>query len=330
MEPAPADISRIVEYSRDRWAMARMPLALLFCLTGLAFVVYVEPRPPGAGVPTVFGLLMAAAAVVALAIYAFERMFEGRTMATRLLAAALVVLAVMVLVWNVPADFFHPGLWTKLPTNLFGWMLIAGGIGWITHALYRHLRPARPVLMLSPAGIAFHATWLRDLFIPWHEVRGVEALETMPASGIPYRYQDLTVVVISQEFYEAHILPKRGFMMGPGRELAEWLVDRYHHGGWDQVFWPKESPKESPKGSSMQMVLHHELFSIPPKQVREPVEARWKAFRNERPSSLPVARPIPGSREIYGAWSIDGSLWQAITFLVPLIGIIAILVDSTG
>ena len=325
MEPAAAEISRIVEYSRDQWTMARVPLALLFCLTGLAFVVYVEPRPPGAGVPTVFGLLMASAVVVALATYALERMFQGRTMATRLLAAALVILAVMALLWNAPAGFFHPGRWTKLPTNLFGWMLVAGGIGWFTHALYRHLRPARPVLMLSPAGIAFHAAWLRDHFIPWHEVRGVEALETMPASGIPYRYQDLTVVVISREFYETYILPKRGFLMGPGRELVELLLSRHHFGGWDEVFWPKGSAM----GSSMQMVLHHELFSIPPKQVREPVEARWKAFRNERPSSLPVARSIPGSREIYGAWSIDGSLWQAIQFLVPLIGIIAILVGST-
>ena len=79
----------------------------------------------------------------------------------------------------------------------------------------------------------------------------------------------------------------------------------------------------------MQMVLHYMLFAIPPEQVRKPIEARWQAFRNDQPSSLPGARPIPQAREIYGAWSIQGSLWQTIQFLVPLIGIIAILADST-
>jgi hypothetical protein len=190
--------------------------------------------------------------------------------------------------------------------------------------MYRHFKPARPMLLLSPAGIAFHADWLRDLLIPWHEVRGVEAYELMPASGMPHRYQDITAVLISKEFYEAQILPKRGFLMGPAGRVLVWLLRSPHShtfGGWDQVF--------SPTGSSMQMVLHYTLFSIPPKQVREPIEARWKAFRNEPPSSLPAARPITQAREVYGTWSIDGSVWQTIQFLVPLIGIVAILVDST-
>ena len=47
MDPTAPEISRIVEYRRDRWNMARVPLALLFCLAGLFFVVYVDPRPPG-------------------------------------------------------------------------------------------------------------------------------------------------------------------------------------------------------------------------------------------------------------------------------------------
>ena len=112
--------------------------------------------------------------------------------------------------------------------------------------------------------------------------------------------------------------------MSPTGHFLVWLLRSPHShtfAGWDQVF--------SPTGSSMQMVLHYTLFSIPPEQIRKPIEARWQAFRTEQPSSLPAARAIPQAREIYGAWSIHGSLWQATQFLVPLIGIVAILADST-
>jgi len=82
-----------------------------------------------------------------------------------------------------------------------------------------------------------------------------------------------------------------------------------------------------PKGSLMQMVLHYGLFSIPPTDIRAPAETRWKAFRTERPRDDGA---VPADRRVYGVWSVDGSLWQATKFLVPLIGIIAILVDSTA
>jgi hypothetical protein len=324
MDPTAPEISRIVEYRRDRWNMARVPLALLFCLAGLFFVVYVDPRPPGLGILKGFILLLAAAAVVALVVFAFERKFAGRVVAAGFLATMLGILALAVLCWIAPADFFPTRRGSKLPQNWFGWSLITGGLVYVTWALYRHFMPARPMLLLSPAGIAFHADWLKDLLIPWPEVRGVEAYELTTASGIPNRFQDITAVLVSKEFYETQILPRRGFLMGPTGQFLVWLLrspQSHTFGGWDQVF--------SPTGSSMQMVLHYTLFSIPPEQIRKPVEARWQAFRNEQPSSLPGARPIPQAREIYGAWSIQGSLWQAIQFLVPLIGIIAILADST-
>ena len=121
---------------------------------------------------------------------------------------------------------------------------------------------------------------------------------------IPHRFDDVTVVQISTQFYERNILSRQTFLTGPG---------------WHDLFIPQ--------GSSMQMVLHFLLFSIPPKDIREPVETRWKAFRTERPLD---AGTVPADRRVCGVWSVDGSLWQATKFLVPLIGIIAILVDSTG
>src|SRR3954462_4135301 len=98
MEPTAAELSRIVEYRRDRWNMARVPLALLFCLTGLFFVVYVDPRPPGFAILKGFILLVIAASVVALAVYAFEQKFEGGAGAAGFLAAVLVILALAALI----------------------------------------------------------------------------------------------------------------------------------------------------------------------------------------------------------------------------------------
>lgn len=224
MEPTAPELSRIVEYRRDRWNMARVPLALLFCLAGLFFVVYVDPRPPGFGILKGFALLLAAAAIVALAVFAFERKFEGRVAAAGLLAAVLAILALAALCWIAPDNFFPPRRPSKLPPNLLGWSLITGGLTYIAWALYRRFMPARPMLLLSPAGIAFHADWLKDLLIPWSEVTGVDAYEMTPTSGVPYEYQDITAVLISAEFYQAQILPRRSFLMSPAGSVLIWLL----------------------------------------------------------------------------------------------------------
>jgi len=310
MDAGVANVFQIVEYSRDKWTMERVPRALLFCLVGMAFVVYVDPRPPGPGILKAFILLVGFLVIATLTLFVFEQIFEGGTAAIRLLAAGLVTLVLMALFWNAPGELLRfPPRRTRVGPNILGWMLVIGALGWITFALYRHFNPARPILMLSRAGISYHASLLKNLLIPWHEVRGVDAFERTGASGIPDRYPDLTAVLVSREFYDQHILVKRSVFGGPKRS-------------WDTMFVPK--------GSLMQMVLHYELFSVDPKHIREPVEARWKSFRIEQPSSLSDAKPIPEARQVYGAWSIDGSPWQAIKFLVPLIGIIGVLAVSTG
>jgi hypothetical protein len=76
-------------------------------------------------------------------------------------------------------------------------------------------------------------------------------------------------------------------------------------------------------GAALRAVLH------PPKQMRDPVEARWKAFRNERRSSLPAARSIPQAREIYGTGRSTARSGRR-SHSCAVIGILAILVDSTG
>jgi hypothetical protein len=261
MSDSGADVFRTVVYSRDKWTMSRVPLALLLGLAGLVLVVFLDPRPPDRRSVILFLFHMA----------------DG-----------------LIGPWysRMPAA----------PGNVLGMAMIIGAIGWIGFAVFRHFRPARPILTLSPAGISFHISWLKDLLIPWHEVQAVDALETAAHGSFPQRFPDTTVVVVSDGFYRQHILPKRPFLAG-----------RF----WKQVFWPKRE--------SMQMVLHHGLFSIGPKDIREPVEARWKAFRGAPPSMPPDAGPALQAHQVYGAWSIDGSLWQTATFVVPLVGIAAVL-----
>ena len=297
------DIFQTVEYSRDQWNMERVPRALLACMAGLFFVVYVDPQPAGTGILRAFIVLVVVSVIGLLAHFLLEQLFEG-TPIVKFAAGAIIVIALTALFWNSPGDVFRSRRTSGIPGAVLGWIFVIGGLGWIAFALYRHFSPARPILTLSPEGISYCTPGL-NLVIPWHEIQAVAALERGGGPGvIPNRFDDTTVVLISPEFYERNILPRRTLLAGSG---------------WDEMFIPK--------GASMQMVLHFGLFSIPPKDIREPIDRRWKAFRTER-SFDPGA--IPADRRVYGAWSIDGSLWQATKFLVPLIGIVAILVDSTG
>lgn len=298
-----ADEFQIAEYSRDKWNMERVPRALLACMVGLFFVVYVDPRPAGSGILRAFVVLVVVFVIGLLAHFLLEQLFEGTT-AIKFAAGAIILIALVALFWNSPGDFFRSRRTSGIQGAVLGWILIMGGLGWIAFALYRHFNPARPILTLSPEGISYDTPGL-NLVVPWHELQAVAALERGGGPGvIPNRFDDTTVVLISTEFYERNILPQRTFLAG---------------GGWDEMFIPK--------GASIQMVLHFGLFSIPPKDIREPIALRWKAFRTERSLDPDAAL---ADRRVYGAWSIDGSLWQATKFLVPLIGIVVILVDSTG
>jgi hypothetical protein len=267
-------------------------------------LVYVDPRPAGPGILRAFLVLLAVSIVALLTHFLLEQISEGTAVA-KFAAGAIIIFVAIALYWNSPGDLLRPRRMSRTPADVIGWILVMGGVGWIALALYRHFNPARPILTLSPAGVSYHVPWLKDLTIPWHEIQAVGALERGGGPGIiPNRFDDTTVVLISTEFYEQTILVRRRLLAGRG---------------WYEMFIPR--------GSSMQMVLHFGLFSIPPKDIREPVETGWKAFRTERPRGAGAA---PADRRVYGVWSVDGSLWQAIKFLVPLIGIIVILVDSTG
>ena len=140
------------------------------------------------------------------------------------------------------------------------WLAVAGGVGWTALAFYRRSYPGRPLFALSPAGI--HYPDAKEV-IPWHKIQDLGWIDIAVGSGRrQVRFCDVTVAIVSQEFYDAHVaIPT---LFGGDR-------------GWNFLFVPK--------GSVVQCALHHELVSVERQALRDAVEMRWHAFRDRRPDA---------------------------------------------
>ena len=213
------------------------------------------------------------------------------------------------------------------PHSLAAWVLVLVALGFIVYVLARHWFPARPVMTLSPAGISLHLVFLKGALIPWHEVQDVADFDLTGPHGPPWRYPDVTTVLMSQDFYERHIVPKRRIAPTDYETLIYFIAPRYMTlgAGWDDVF--------RPKGTLMQMALPHPVwFKIHPKDIRAPVEARWKAFRDRREAATSVpsikAAPPHGPAQVYGMSSLRLSPWRAVLYIVPLLGILAVATNA--
>ena len=112
-------------------------------------------------------------------------------------------------------------------------------------------------------GIHYRIPWVKEFLIPWREIRGIETID-VTTSNWSYRnpgtmtFGNVTVLLVPKPFYDARIFVDSFFLRGPG---------------WEANFIPK--------GDLVQVALHHELVSAEPRALREAVEARWHAFRNQ-------------------------------------------------
>ena len=310
-EPA-ADVSATVEYSMDKWLLDRVPWAMWSCAAGLAVVLHADSRGRnGAVLAFVYLALLGLAFAGWAATTLIDRSTPFLVSIAIGTAIALVVVVVIIAVTGTVGRSVPRGTlwWSGLvdpPLHVFGWMLIYLGGGYIGYALFRHYRPGRPIVVLSPAGVAFHRSWLRNLLIPWQDIQGVGHLDTSSAGAPASPNRHAAVVVVTRDFYERDIAPKLSFLAPPGSEA---------------MF--------RPKGALMQMVLNCADVAVGPEDYRVPAEARWRTFRDRPAAAVPAAGP-QGTRIRYGRWSIDGSWWQAIMFLAPLIGIIAVVLHAKG
>ena len=139
---------------------------------------------------------------------------------------------------------------------------------------------------------------------------------------------DVTVILLPKPFYDQRIHVNSAFLRGPG---------------WKANFIPK--------GSLIQMALHHEFVSVEPRALREAVEARWLAFR-ERPAAASARTSVPGVMAAPGHSNASTSAapraapkagvvamgenpkamswWEATKIIVLLIGIAIVLTNVAG
>jgi hypothetical protein len=218
-------------------------------------------------------------------------------------------------------------------------LVLAAGSALIGVALWARANPGKPLFVLSPAGIYYRIPWVKEFLIPWREIQGVDAIDiVMPPSwpailfssnypsmyGSTLIFPDVTVVLVSKQFYDSQIFVRSYFLRGPG---------------WKATFIPK--------GTLVQTALHHTLVSVKPQALRQAVEARWHAFRDQTAAgpprtSVPAAGRSSAQTKVtpYVAPKLNVvamgddprtiSRWEATKIIVLLIGIAALLFNIVG
>ena len=165
------------------------------------------------------------------------------------------------LVWLQPPGF-----------GKFEWAMtgfgLAVGAACALYGLVRWLRPT-PLLTLSPAGLRLNIDMVKSVFIPWHAVKGVDSIDIGGrVAGRTVFLPGVTVVLVTRAFYRRHIHVNSWFLRGPG---------------WDTNFIPK--------GDMVQVALQHTALPATAIELREAVEARWRAFRDDKPDDPAPLRP---------------------------------------
>lgn len=166
------------------------------------------------------------------------------------------------------------GIWIWLgPDNALDWMI--AGIGVVLGlalAIYggvKWLAPPTPALVISPQGIRQYLDFVKTTDIPWHEVRGVDSIDISGKVGRDFHHlTNVTVVLVTRAFYEAHIHVDSWFGRGPA---------------WHMLYVPK--------GDMVQVALHHQTVEASAAELREAVEWRWKAFRDVKPAPAAATGP---------------------------------------
>jgi hypothetical protein len=159
------------------------------------------------------------------------------------------------------------------------WLVMILGGGVAAYGLHMSLAPGRPLLELSPAGIYFRMIGPRHFLVPWAEIQDLDRIDitAMAIRGGSVTYKDVTVLVVSQRFFDRFV-------------AVPWMV---RGRTWDTFFVPR--------GSMMQIALHHDMLPVEPEEFRAAVHSRWYAFRDQPRGALP--REDPGNEtRLRTAW----------------------------
>lgn len=164
--------------------------------------------------------------------------------------------------------------------NVFGWMLLYLGFGWIAFQLTgtsARIGRSSPCL---PRASGFTGHGSRVSSFPGRRCAG-SAITSFPASrGCRTSVHTLR--------------PSRSVGISMSSTSPRSAASSRRPGA-EAMF--------QPKGEMMQVVLNSADLAVKPEDFLGPAEARWKAFRDGAGSPSQ-----PGHTIVYGRWSIDGSL----------------------
>ena len=236
----------------------------------------------------------------------------------RLLPTGLLLIFLSLLIVALVVEPEREEIWTYVGAGI---SLIIGTV-LVGFTLWRRVDSGKPLFTLAPDGIRYRIPLIKEVLIPWHVIEGVDTVDieggywtiSWLRQNPTWDYERLvacnvTVILLPKQFYDQRIFVGSMLLRGPG---------------WKMNFIPK--------GSQVQMALHHEFVSVDPRALREAVEARWLAFR-DRPDaeSARASAAAPTAQAVaMGDNPKTISRWQITQIVVLLIGIAVVSANLAG
>lgn len=157
--------------------------------------------------------------------------------------------------------------------EMVGYLVVVTGFALCMYELHRHFHPGKPLLSLASDGVRLKLDFVKEMFVPWHQVKAVRRIEVRDVtsrSPLGSTFENVTALVVTNDFYERALHIGNPFMRGPG---------------WGNMFIPDE------KNGVMQMALHDAVLPVTGDELYAAVETRWKAFRDKPPMASKSAKP---------------------------------------
>ncbi len=130
---------------------------------------------------------------------------------------------------------------------LYGMVVL--GFALSGYGLHRTFNSGKPLLVLSPSGLALDIEFVKTVFVPWQEVRRVQKTS-----------QDTVSVAVSKNFYNRAIHVSNLFLRGPG---------------WSEAF--------ADYGDTVEIRLNSKVVPAKVDEMLAALEARWNAFGKTMP-----------------------------------------------
>lgn len=134
------------------------------------------------------------------------------------------------------------------------YLLVVLGFALTGYGMHRTFDTRRPLLVLSPAGLALDIEWARNFVVPWHEVRSIKKTS-----------QGIVAATVSKDFYDRNIHVANPLLRGPG---------------WGNAFIRS--------GDSVEIRLSSKVIAASLDEIFTALETRWAAFREKKPAPAPA------------------------------------------